>query len=171
MTTTPPLPFRFARTASILGVLWLLGAGSPPTDGLRPTDVTLEIVNSPRYSGSYSASGNSRVCGTLTYGYPHRANAFTVEFPDDEPDLPVRSVRFDADTLAAGTTTTSFYLDVGVTTPQGGTPPSFVVRASQPQYHETGTAELQAKGGTTELRVEGTNDMGVKLELAVVCHP
>src|SRR3970040_1820863 len=162
-----PISSRAARAtgaAAILGHLWLLAARddgaahavapivlSAPTaaagDGgaavpapglaLRPTDVTLTISNSPYYSGNYRASGNSRICETVTLGYPHRAESFTVEFPYDEPDLQVRTLSFDADTLPAGGSTRSFYLSVGVTTPEGGKPPEFVVRANRPQYQET----------------------------------
>lgn len=141
------------------------------TTTLRPTDVSLTITNSPRYSGSYQSSGISRICGTMDLGYPHRKLAFTVEFPDDEPNLAVRSLAFDADTLPIGATVRSFHLSVGITTPQGEKPADFVVRANRPQYKETGTATLQAKGGTATLTIDGTNDMGVGLTLSIVCRP
>jgi len=187
-----------AATAAVaLGLLWLLVSGTThpanalagfpggrparpgraasasqvPGPALHPTDVTLTVSNSTYYSGNYQASGNSRFCETVTLGYPHRAESFTVEFPDDEIDLPVRTLSFDADTLPAGGSTRSFYLSVGVTTTGGAQPAAFVVRANKPQSKETGTATLKTAGGATELKIVGTNNMGVKLDVVVVCHP
>ena len=90
---------------------------------LRPTDVVVTIANDPdrSYNGTYRSSGMSRICGKLDLMMPHRANSFNVEFPDDEPNLAVPSVQFDADTLAAGDSTNSFYLNVGIRTPSGAT--------------------------------------------------
>jgi hypothetical protein len=112
------------------------------------------------------------VCGKLTLGYPHRENSFTVEFPDDEPDLRVRSVSFNADTLRVGTTGSSFYLAVSVRVGERGAPPAYVVRANEPQYKEPGTATLTNEaGGVTRLAVTGTASLGVKVQLIVVCQP
>ena len=169
-----------ARSArAVAGALALaLGAAVPRLDAqapdpalLRPTSVTVTIENDRLYSGDYRASGISRICGKWTLGYPHRENAFTVEFPDDEPDLQVRSVSFDADTLAPGRTGTSFYLAVGVRVGERGAPPLYVVRANQPQFNEPGTAQLvNDKGGTT-LSVVGTAALGVKVRVKVICSP
>jgi len=140
---------------------------------LRPTDVRLTVSNDPLLSGVYTASGISRVCGKMDLGYPHRANAFTVEFPDDEPNLEVSSISFDADTLPIGATIHSFQLGVNISTPKVGKPPKFVVRANEPQYQEPGSATLTATGGTATLNIDGiaTSGTKVRLVLTIVCHP
>lgn len=139
---------------------------------LRPTTVTLIVTNDTHYDGTYVASGISRVCGKLDLMMPHRVNSFVVEFPDDEPNLAVRSVTFDADTLPAGSTTNSFYLSVGIHTPQGGTPPAFVVRAKEPIHGEPGAATRISAGGTDTLKIKGTATKGTKVDVAltIVCQ-
>ena len=149
----------------------LPGQGAGTT--LRPTDVFVVIRKDTHYDGTYRASGISRVCGKLDYMMPHRANSFVVEFPDDEPNLAVRSLTFDADTLSAGGSTASVFLNVAVRTPSGGTPPAFVVRAKMPQYGEPGTAQRTTVAGRDSLEVAGIATTGTKVDVkvTVVCHP
>jgi hypothetical protein len=139
----------------------------------RPTEVTVTVTNDTHYDGRYTARGISRVCGKMDLMMPHRANSFTVEFPDDEVNLPVRMVSFDSDTLPAGSTTKNFLLNVGIRTPQGGTPPQFVVRAKEPQYGEPGTATRSRTGGVDTLTITGiaTSGTKVKVEVTIVCQP
>jgi hypothetical protein len=144
---------------------------SADTSTLRPTDVTLVMGNSRRYAGSYQASGTSRICG---YG-PLRdmagfVDGFTLMFPDGE-DVEITDINFSADTLPVGKTTTSFYISIGLKAKQGGRPASYVVRANEPRFKETGTATLTAKGGTATLTVVGTNDMGETMNMTAVCKP
>ncbi len=174
----PRLPLM-ARLLGLLVVGGLFGAAHPvhgqvvDSTTLRPTDVTVIIDKDTYYNGTYRAHGISRVCGKLDLMMPHRVNSFVVEFPDDEPNLAVRSLSFDADTLAADSTVTSFYLTVGVRLPNGGTPPAFVVRAKQPQYKEPGTAVRTKKASRDSLEVTGTATSGTKVDVkaTVVCHP
>jgi len=141
---------------------------------LRATDVVVNITGDPDYGGLYRAHAVSRICGKLDLMMPHRANSFVVEFPDMEPNLEVTALSFNADTLPAGATTNSFYLSVAIRTPSGrGLPPAFVVRASDPQYNEPGTAVRTKRAGRDSLRVEGIATKGtkVKVEATVVCQP
>jgi hypothetical protein len=141
---------------------------------LRRTDVIVSIGNDiPAYNGVYRSTGTSGACGKLDFMMPHRANAFHVTFPD-EPNLAVASVEFDADTLPAGATTTSFYLSVGIRTPSGGTPPAYVVRArEEPKYGEPGTAVRIKVASRDTLRVRGTATSGTKVavSMTLICHP
>jgi hypothetical protein len=144
---------------------------SADTSTLRPTDVTLVMGNSRRYAGSYQASGTSRICG---YG-PLRdmagfVDGFTLMFPDGE-DVEITDINFSADTLPVGKTTTSFYISIGLKAKQGGRPASYVVRANEPRFKETGTATLTAQGGTATLTVVCTNDMGETMNMTAVCKP
>jgi len=102
-------------------------------------------------------------------------NSFAVEFPDDPSATPmeVSAVSFDADTLAGGTTATSFYLNASLKTPRVGQPPALVVRAKEPQYSEPGTVTRVRVGGTDTLRIVGTASRGTKVRLVmtIVCRP
>lgn len=183
-------PFRFAAIGLLAVALlaardqpgrWLAAsnadrrsaaaAQSPDTITHRPTDVTLIMGNSRRYAGSYQASGISRICG---HG-PLRdmmgfVDGFTLLFPNDE-DLEIVDINFSSDTLPVGKTTTSFYMSLSLKAKQGGRPPSYVVRANEPRFKETGTATLTAQGGTATLKVVGVNDMGETMDMTVVCKP
>lgn len=170
------------RTAAIGAITALLVAGSlgpasaqaPDSTLLRPTEVTLKVSNDPHLNGVYRSSGVSTKCGLADYGYPHRANSFAVEFPDDPSASPmeVAGVTFDADTLASGTTRASFYLSVRLDTPRTGTPPALVVRANEPRFDEPGTVTRTTAGGTETLTIVGTATSGtkVRLEVTIVCR-
>ena len=171
------------RTSAIGAITALLLAGSlgrasaqaPDSTLLRPTEVTLKVSNDPYLNGVYRSSGVSTKCGLADYGYPHRANAFAVEFPDDPSATPmeVAGVTFDADTLASGTTRASFYLSVRLDTPRTGRPPALVVRANEPRFDEPGTVTRATAGGTETLTIVGTATSGtkVRLEVTIVCRP
>ena len=143
---------------------------------LRPTTVMVRISNdpTPAYNGIYRASGISTKCGLADYGYPHRASSFAVMFPDDTTTIDVTNVNFDADTLAAGDTVSSFYLSVGIRVGRTGTPPAYVVRANQPRFSEPGRADrIRLANGVDSLTVSGTATKGtkVKVEMTLVCQP
>jgi hypothetical protein len=150
-------------------------AQAPDSTLLRPTEVTLTVSNDPQLEGVYRSSGTSTKCGLADYGYPHRTNSFAVEFPDDLSATPmeVRGVTFDADTLASGTTRSSFYLSALLDTPRVGQPPALVVRANEPRFEEPGTVARVTAGGTDSLSIVGTATRGTKVRLAmtIVCRP
>jgi hypothetical protein len=164
----PILPLLGIALAALVGVP---ARGQVPDATLRPTHVVLTVSNSRLYSGTYRASGIARVCGTMDLGFPNRTKSFTVEFPDDEPNLPVHTLSFDAETLPVGTATTRFHLSVGIFGPKVGKPPLFVLNPARAGSRETGTAELKDKDGVTTLTLAGTDAMGVKLELTVIAQP
>jgi hypothetical protein len=148
-----------------------LGAQPSNPSTLRRATVTVTIENDRYYSGVYTASGMARICGKWTMSFPDRENGFTVEFPDDEPDLKVRSLSFDAKALPGGGSTASFYLAVGVRVGQSGAPPLYVVRANEPQYNEPGNATQSTDKGVTTLNVTGTAALGVTVRAKVTCDP
>jgi hypothetical protein len=167
-----------ARAALCLAGLTsaVAAAGAQPPDStlLRPTTVVVKITNDPTaaYNGIYRASGISTKCGLADYGYPHRANSFAVMFPDDTGTKAVTSVNFDADTLRAGTTGSSFYLSVGIRVGQSGMPPEYVVRANQPQFGEPGSVQrVRLSNGTDSIVVKGVASKGTKVdvEMTLVC--
>jgi hypothetical protein len=172
-----------SRRLAAIAIAFLLAGGArtwaeaqaPDSTMLRPTDVTLTVSNDTRLNGVYRSSGIATKCGLADYGYPHRANSFAVEFPDDPSATPmeVNGVTFDADTLASGTTRSSFYLSAKLNTPRVGQPPALVVRAREPQYDEPGTVTRVTAGGTDTLRIIGTATRGtkVRLEMTIVCGP
>ena len=172
---------RYALLGSAALGLFSVGATTPfvpaPADStlLRPTRVVVKITGDPtaEYNGTYEATGISTKCGLAPYMMPHRLNSFAVMFPDDTGTKKVTTVNFDADTLKSGTPVTSFYLDVGIRVGESGMPPSYVIRANQPQYDEPGTAQLTTRGRTDSLTVVGTATKGrkVKVEMTLVCLP
>jgi hypothetical protein len=159
----------------VSGALVGAEAQAPDSTLLRPTEVTLKVSTDPYLNGVYRSSGVSTKCGLADYGYPHRANSFAVEFPDDPSATPmeVAGVTFDADTLASGTTRSSFYLSVRLDTPRTGRPPALVVRANEPRFDEPGTVTRATAGGTETLTIVGTATSGtkVRLEVTIVCRP
>ena len=164
----PRLPLICLALAALVTVT---ARGQVPDATLRPTQVVLVVSNSRLYSGTYQASGIARACGTMDLGFPNRVKSFTIEFPVDEPDLPVRSVNFDAESLPVGTTTSRFHLSVGISGPKVGKPPLFVVNPARAGSRETGTAELKEKDGVTTLTLTGTDAVGVRLQLTVIAQP
>ena len=161
---------------ALTGVVVPAKAQRPDSTLLRPTVVMVKISKDPdaAYNGTYRASGVSTKCGLADYGYPHRLNSFAVMFPDDTATIAVTSVNFDADTLKSGTTVNSFYLSVGIRVGQGGTPPEYVLRANQPQFHEPGTAtRTRTSNGADMLTVKGVASKGTKVdvEMTLVCQP
>ncbi|HEV8125013.1 MAG TPA: hypothetical protein VGP80_12250 [Gemmatimonadales bacterium] len=174
MPLTPSAAVTLTALA-LLGLTIPAWAQRPDSTLLRPTTVIVRILNDPDpvYNGVFQASGISTKCGLADYGYPHRANSFAVMFPDDTTMHDVTSVNFDADTLAAGTTVSSYYLAVGVRVGSIGSP-LFVIRANDPQYNEPGTAiRTRTAGGIDSLVVAGTATKGrkVQVEMTLVCQP
>jgi hypothetical protein len=122
------------------------------------------------YDGEYHASERARACGNAMYAMNGKVNGFNFEFPV-AGDQEIVDVSFSAEDLASGATTTAYYISVGVKAKIGGQPPSFVIRANQPQYRETGRATRADGGGITRLTVEGVNDRGERLQMQVECGP
>ena len=163
-------------TALVLAPVALPVVAQTDSTMLRATTVTVFINQDPEpsYNGVFRAQSISNKCGLADYGAPHRANSFAVRFPDDGTiPLAVTTVSFDADTLPAGATSTSFYLDVGIRVGQA-TPPSYIIRANESQYNEPGTATLfHLPNGVDSLIVNGTATKGrkVQVRMIVVCQP
>ena len=105
----------------------------------RPTDVTLIMGNSLRYTGTYGASQLSQTCGELS---PEESitgeRMFIVEFPyDGTPEI--TAVSFGSFKLVSGVTTTDqFRLNVNVKAKQGGEPPGFAINTVPPVPKEHG---------------------------------
>ena len=160
-------------TPAVAGALGRVAATAVASDTitLRPTEVTLVMGNSRRYGGTYHAKATARICG---YG-PLRdmigfVDGFTFMFPDTE-DVEITDIDFNADTLPIGKTTTSFYISISLKAKDGSRPLSYVVRAKEPKYKETGTATVAVKGGTATLKVVGVNDVGETMDMTAVCKP
>jgi len=143
----------------------------------RPTDVTVVMSTSrKKYDGTYTLSHRSRACGEVTQAmidaFQHVSRMFLVEFPVvDGGDYEVNDVTFNSKALVGGvTTTTKFYLSVGVKSPRIGHPAEYVLDTSKPDM--TGTATLTTpSAGTVQLKVDGVNDRGETVNLTVVCAP
>jgi len=134
----------------------------------RSADIKLTIANSKFYSGTYTANGVSRVCGNSMVFMNGNKNGFDFEFPYDGT-FEINDVNFASDTLKVGVLTTSYYIDLGLTTKDGGHPAGWVLRTNQPQYGESGTVLLTVKGSVATLTIKGQNKQGETLDMTVVC--
>ena len=143
-------------------------AQQPDTIHHRAADIRLTIANSKFYSGTYHASGVSRTCGNSMVFMNGNVDGFNFEFPY-EGTFEINDVNFAADTLKAGVLTPSYYIDLNLTTKDGGHPPGWVLRTNQPKYGETGTVLLTVNGNVATLKIKGQNKMGETLDMTVVC--
>ena len=134
----------------------------------RPATINLDISGTPDSNGSYTSSGPARLCGDAQINLTGNIRAFNFEFPHDG-DFEIVDVTFSADDLVAGSSTSSFHLDVTVHAKSGGEPPATVVDTSN--AGNSGSAQLSDSGGTTTLTVTGSDDIGQTLHMVATCGP
>lgn len=139
----------------------------------RLTDVRVTFGNSKTYKGAYTGSAIARFCGQTDPMQSMIPKTFLLEYPLDlPPGSPVQDVRFSADTLVDGaTTTTGFHVSVSVNAPAIGSPPAWAVDTLNPNHHASGTATLTTTGDTLLLTVKATDSLGQTLDVTVTCHP
>ena len=146
-------------------------APTAPFD-LRPADVTVTLSHhgDSRWDGTFQASDVARLCGELPPEYwMVGVRHYTVGFPDNF-DLDISDVSFNSNDLVAGATSTdSFFVSATVRTPEGYSKAADVLDTSRP--NNSGHAELSVVDGIDTLKVSGTNDEGVQIDLTVVCRP
>lgn len=134
----------------------------------RAADIIATITNSRFYSGTFTASGVSRTCGNSMVFMNGNKDGFNFEFPY-AGTFEINDVNFAADTLKVGVASSSYYIDLNLTTKDGGHPAGWVLRTNQPKYGETGTVLLTVKGSVATLRISGQNKIGEMLDMTVVC--
>jgi hypothetical protein len=133
----------------------------------RPSTVTVTIAgNTSGANGTHTATGLTRVCGNLQFnaGNP---NGFNYEFPFEGEHNP-KDVSFAADDLLPGASTSTFHVDIGITTDQ--ITPSIIVDPGGTDG-DAGTATRTEAGGTTTLVVHATNFRGETIDLTATCGP
>jgi len=174
---------RRVLIGSLAALAAISAAGAPaqepmtaeaPQDAIfkRPTDVTLIMSTSHgKYDGTYQRSEVSQICGEQSAEMSlSGGKVFLVQFPDSLEQQEINDVNFGSAALVGGVTSTSkFYVTVGVVPKSGGRPPGYVLDTTHPD--NTGTAALAVTGGTTQLKVDGVNDRGETINLTVVCKP
>jgi hypothetical protein len=137
----------------------------------RPADAAVTITDSHLYEGSFQLSTTARVCGEV----PAELNfagvpVFSVLFYPDNGVGEIRDISFDSKELVGGVTTSSvFFLSVGVQSPAIGSPQAYVLDTSRPNMSGTATLEFPEPGELT-LVINGTNDMGETIRLSLVCR-
>ena len=173
---------RRVLIGSLAALAAISAAGAPaqepmtaeaPQDAIfkRPTDVTLIMSTSHgKYDGTYQRSEVSQICGEQSAEMSlSGGKVFLVQFPDSLEQQEINDVNFGSAALVGGVTSTSkFYLDVGVRTRRAFLP-SYHLDTSHPD--DKGTAALTITGGTTRLKVDGVNSKGQTINLSVVCKP
>jgi hypothetical protein len=133
----------------------------------RPSTVTVTIAgNVSGANGTHTATGLTRVCGNLQFnaGNP---NGFNYEFPYEGEHNP-NDVSFDADDLLPGMSTSTFKVDIGITTDQ--ITPSIIADPGGTDG-DAGTATRTEAGGTTTLELHATNNRGETIDLTATCEP
>ncbi len=135
----------------------------------RPVDITVTLAGTRQTDGTYHATGISRVCGNAMVNLTGNLRAFNFEFPfESTPE--VEDASFGADDLVAGSTTSSFHVDVSVI-PSGGMPSLVIDTTDSGPAGHTGTAQRSEANGTTTLVVDAVDDLGVTLHLTATCRP
>ena len=162
---SPPVGGAFGVAAP-----WPGTGATQPKDTIhhRAADITLTIADSKFYSGTYTATGVSRTCGNAMVDMNGNVDGFDFEFPFDGT-YEINDVNFASDTLKVGVPTPSYYIDLRLTTKDGGHPPGWVLRTNEPTYGETGTVLLTVKGSVATLKISGQNKIGETLDMTVVC--
>jgi hypothetical protein len=135
----------------------------------RPVDITLTLAGTRDTDGTYHATGISRACGNAMVNMTGNMRAFNFEFPF-EATPEVEDVSFAAEDLVAGSTTSSFHVDVTVI-PMNGMPSLVIDTTDSGPAGHTGTAQRTEANGTTTLVVEAADDLGVSLHLTATCGP
>lgn len=165
-TDAPPLATRAGQATTPPG------AGGGPLDNGNGWPVTVNVVISGQNYfdsiGSYSATGQARVCGNFLASLDPTSRVFTFEFPLDGQHNP-RDVTFSADDLVAGSSTSTFSVAATVVAAAGHEPPAIVARPGGGDG--SGEASLTDKDGTRTLVASATNDFGTTITLTAVCGP
>jgi hypothetical protein len=137
-----------------------------------PADARVVISESTLYPGAFVLSTTARVCGEV----PAELNfggvpAFIVHFYPDDGQGEIRDISFDSKELVGGVTTSSvFFLSVGVQSPAIGSPQAYVLDTSRPKMSGTAALEFPAPRELV-LTIKGENDMGEDIDLVLHCGP
>jgi hypothetical protein len=134
----------------------------------RPSTVTVTIAgNVSGANGTHTATGLTRVCGNFQLNYAGNPNGFNYEFPYEGEHNP-NDVSFAAENLLPGTSTSSFNVDIGITTDQ--ITPSIIANPGG-TAGDAGTATRTEAGGTTTLVIHATNNRSETIDLTATCGP
>jgi hypothetical protein len=142
----------------------------PPNDigNGRPSTVTVTIAgNTTGANGTHTATGTTRVCGNALLNLTGNPNGFNYEFPFEGEHDP-EDVSFSAENLLPGTTTSTFYLSLGIVTNQ--ITPSIIADPGG-TAGDAGTATRTEAGGTTTLVIHATNNRSETIDLTATCGP
>jgi hypothetical protein len=149
-----------------------LMAQGTPAIYQRPIEATAVISGSPRLrDGSFQMQGTAAICGEI----PKERSligeaAFVIEIADP-PKGTITTITFGSNQLVGRRTTgTSFRLSVGVSSPQIGRPPLYVLNTDPPGTKNTGVATVSNSKGVTNLTVSGVNDANERIDLSVTCR-
>jgi hypothetical protein len=134
----------------------------------RPSTVTVTIAgNTSGANGTYTATGTTRVCGNAQLNYSGNPKGFNYEFPYEGEHNP-NDVSFAAEDLLPGTSTSTFHVDIGITTNQ--ITPS-IIGDPGGTAGDAGTATRTEAGGTTTLVIHATNNRSETIDLTATCGP
>ena len=137
----------------------------------RGINATAVITGSPRLrDGSFQMRGVAAICGEIPKQSSLTGEAVFVIEISDPPTGTITTITFGSSQLVEGrATATSFRLSVGVSSPQIGQPPLYVLNTYPPGTRNTGSANLTSAKGAITLAVVGVNDANERIQLSATC--
>ena len=163
------------RTSLVLLLLAspLVMAQEPPSIYQRPIEATAIITGSPKLrDGTFQMNGVAALCGEIPRERSLTGEAaFVIEIADP-PKGTMTTIAFGSGQLVGKrTSASSFRLSVGVSSPQVGRPPLYVLNTDPPGPGNTGTATRTDDKGVTTVTVVGVNDANERIQLSATCRP
>lgn len=156
----------------LLPAMWPLPAAAQSINQREASATAIIAGSRALYDGTFTGTGIASVCGEI----PKEASitgvaTFVVEYPSDDPGAsPIQSIAFGSNELVGGdTVATVFRLNVHVRKPDGGRPQGYVLNTDGGDAKNTGTATLKKNKGALTLKVQGSNDMGERIDLVLSC--
>jgi hypothetical protein len=140
------------------------GNGRPATISFQLSGTTTDV------DGVYTGSGPARLCGNAVMNLTGNTKSFSLEFPDLLPQGQIKDLTFGADDLVPNSSTTVFYISVGVKAADGHEPPS-IVFDTEDGGDANGSAQRSESGDTTTVTVEAVDDLGQTISLTATCGP
>ena len=155
-----------------MAVLVLVASAQPASIYGRQIGASATITGSPRLrDGTFQLAGRAAICGEIPKESSLTGEAtFVIELAGDTQGS-MTTIAFGAKGLAGREATAGlFRLSVGVTTPDGGRPPLYVLNTDPPGRGNSGLATLTQTAQGSTLKVVGVNDAKERIEFSATCR-
>jgi hypothetical protein len=155
----------------VIAAVWPTASQGAPSIYQRGISATAIITGSQGLrDGSFQMRGVAAICGEIPKESSFTGEAAFVIEISDPPTGTITTITFGSSQLVEGrATATAFRLSVGVSSPQIGRPPLYVLNTDPPGTRNTGSASLTSARGVLTLTVVGVNDANERIQLSVTC--